>query len=148
MILSILLIILIVSAALQEQVPRGLGHTFLNVIVLGTFVVAFLSLNFGTHWRKFVLVLVISWLAIVIAGEGLKLFDRTLPSLITLLLFLLPPSRCFHGAMTTTPTTTTTVVTRVLVPTVPTTVATTLPTTTTSTPQRRSAGGVGPAPAR
>ncbi len=87
--LTAALIVLIVSAAVQDEVPRGLGHTFLNLIILGTFVVAFLSLNFGTHWRKFVLVLVVSWLAIVIAGEGLKLFDRTLPSLITLLVFLL-----------------------------------------------------------
>ena len=87
--LTAALIVLIISAALQEEVPGGLGHSFLNLIVLGTFVVAFLSLNFGTHWRKFVLVLVASWLTIVIAGEGLKLFDRTLPSLLTLLVFLL-----------------------------------------------------------
>lgn len=87
--LTTALIVLIISAALQDEVPRGLGHTFLNLIILGTFVVAFLSLNFGTHWRKFVLVLVASWLTIVIAGEGLNLFDRTLPSLITLMVFLL-----------------------------------------------------------
>lgn len=87
--LTAALIVLIVSAALQDEVPRGLGHTFLNLIILGTFVVAFLSLNFGTQWRKFVLVLVASWLTIVIAGEGLNLFDRTLPSLITLMVFLL-----------------------------------------------------------
>ena len=87
--LTAALIVLIISAALQDEVPRGLGHTFLNLIILGTFVVAFLSLNFGTQWRKFVLVLVASWLTIVIAGEGLSLFDRTLPSLITLMVFLL-----------------------------------------------------------
>ena len=86
--LTAALIVLIVSAAVQDEVPRGLGHSFLNMIILGTFVVAFLSLNFGTHWRKFVIVLVISWLAIVVSGEVLNLFDRTLPSLITLLVFL------------------------------------------------------------
>ena len=87
--LTAALIVLIISAAFQGEIPRGLGHTFLNLIVLGTFVVAFISLNFGTQWRRFVLVLVASWLTIVIAGEGLNLFDRTLPSLITLMVFLL-----------------------------------------------------------
>ena len=87
--LTAALMVLIVSAALQDEVPRGLGHTFLNLIILGTFVVSFLSLNFGSNWRKFVLLLVALWLAIVIASEGFGLFDRTLPSLLTLLAFLL-----------------------------------------------------------
>jgi len=87
--LTAALLVLIVSAAVQDEVPNGLGHSFLNLVILGTFVVAFLSLNFGTHWRKFVLVLVASWLVIVIAGEGLGIFDRTVPSLLTFLIFLL-----------------------------------------------------------
>jgi len=87
--LTCALIVLIISAAVQDEVPRGLGHGFLNLVILGTFFVAFLSLNFGTHWRKFVLVLVASWLVIVIAGEGLGIFDRTVPSLVTFLIFLM-----------------------------------------------------------
>ena len=85
--LTCALILLIVAAALQETIPQGWGHTFLSLVLLGTLVVAFLSLNFGTLWRKVVAVMALCWIALTVLGDGWQLFDRQLPSLLILLVF-------------------------------------------------------------
>ena len=90
--LTTALIVLMVAAAVQQELPGGVGHTFLNIVILGTFVVAFMSLNFGAQRRRFVIFLVIAWVAIVAGAEWTGLFDRTLPSLLILLLFYLGES--------------------------------------------------------
>ncbi|NQY02037.1 MAG: two pore domain potassium channel family protein [Halieaceae bacterium] len=90
--LTTALIVLLVAAAVQEELPGGMGHTFLNIIILGTFIVAFMSLNFGTQWRRFVMFLVVAWIATVAGAESTGLFDRTLPSLLILLVFYLGES--------------------------------------------------------
>ena len=90
--LTTALIVLLVAAAVQEELPGGMGHTFLNIIILGTFIVAFMSLNFGTQWRRFVMFLFVAWIATVAGAESPGLFDRTLPSLLILLVFYLGES--------------------------------------------------------
>lgn len=85
--LTCALIALIVAAALQETIPRGLGHAFLSLALLGTLLVAFLSLNFGTVWRKVIAGLALCWALISALGDGMHLFDGGLPSLVILLVF-------------------------------------------------------------
>jgi voltage-gated potassium channel len=52
------LIGLLVSSALIDSIPSGFAHLFLQGIVFSTFIIGYLSLNFGVIWRRFVATLV------------------------------------------------------------------------------------------
>jgi voltage-gated potassium channel len=57
--LTVSLIGLLVFSALIDSIPSGFAHLFLQCIVFATFVIAYLSLNFGLIWRRFVGTLVV-----------------------------------------------------------------------------------------
>ena len=86
--LTCALIVLIIAAALQEIIPDGWGHAFLSFVLLGTLLVAFLSLNFGTVWRKLVAAMALGWAVLSLLGDvWVSSFDHELPSLLILLIF-------------------------------------------------------------
>ncbi len=62
------LIVLLLASALTEYVPDGVTNLFLKLVILGTVVIAYLSLDFGRAWRQFVM-LVVAVLVLANAAE-------------------------------------------------------------------------------
>ncbi len=48
------LVVLLLASAVGHTLPAHLGSILLRAVVLGTFVVAYISLSFGPHWHRFV----------------------------------------------------------------------------------------------
>lgn len=70
--LTCALVTLLVSSALIDMAPPGLAHRLLQCVVLGTYVVAYLSLNFGIVWRRFVAAMVVALLVSNAAHESIQ----------------------------------------------------------------------------
>jgi voltage-gated potassium channel len=66
---SLSLIALLLASAITEYIPSGLVHALLKLFILGTLVVAYISLNFGARWRQFVTILIVLLIVINTLGE-------------------------------------------------------------------------------
>jgi voltage-gated potassium channel len=64
------LILLLMSSALLDSLPEGFSHLLLQALVMVTFVVGYLSLQFGKLWRQFIVVLVVLSVAANIFREA------------------------------------------------------------------------------
>ena len=53
------LVLLLLLSSISDLVEDGTGHLLLRGIVLVTYIVAFSSLDFGSNWRKFVVLMVL-----------------------------------------------------------------------------------------
>ncbi len=61
------LVLLLLTSALVDTMPAGEGRLLLRLIILATEVVAFISLDFGTRWRRFIGLMVL----LIIAASSL-----------------------------------------------------------------------------
>lgn len=61
------LVMLLLTSALVDTMPAGEGRLLLRLIILATEVVAFISLDFGTRWRRFIGLMVL----LIIAASSL-----------------------------------------------------------------------------
>jgi voltage-gated potassium channel len=64
------LILLLMSSALLDSLPEGFSHLLLQALVMVTFVVGYLSLQFGKQWRRFIVVLIVLSVAANIFREA------------------------------------------------------------------------------
>jgi voltage-gated potassium channel len=64
------LILLLMSSALLDSLPEDSSHLFLQALVMVTFVVGYLSLQFGKQWRRFIVVLIVLSVAANIFREA------------------------------------------------------------------------------
>jgi voltage-gated potassium channel len=81
------LIALLVSSALIDSIPGGFAHLFLQCIVFSTFVIGYLSLNFGVIWRRFVGTLVVLLVLSSVLHEFLAWQYAGILDLVLMLLF-------------------------------------------------------------
>ena len=80
------LVILLLSSALFDSLPKGFTHLTLQGIVVFTFAVGYQSLNFGRVWRRFVGTLVV---LLILSSVLRELTEWRLLGLLNLTLMLL-----------------------------------------------------------
>lgn len=82
---TLALMLLLLSSAIVDSVPESRGLMLVEGVILVTQIVAYTSLNFGPHWRKFVGVM---FALIILANLGTRFTDWSAAPL-TALLFTL-----------------------------------------------------------
>jgi voltage-gated potassium channel len=86
---TLALVVLLLSSALVDTMPPGEGRLLMRFIILGTEVVAFVSLNMGASWRRFIGVMVVLIILTSALDELTDLSWTPIPGLLSLLIFFL-----------------------------------------------------------
>ncbi len=82
---TLALVVLLLASAIVDSVPETRGLMLVEAVILVTQVVAYISLNFGPHWRKFVGVM----FGLIIAANLATRFSDWSAAPLTALLFTL-----------------------------------------------------------
>ncbi|MEH6609112.1 MAG: potassium channel family protein [Halioglobus sp.] len=86
--LTLALLVLMATAAVSTHISEvRYGRWIVAAVSMGTLLVAYLSLNFNSVWRKIVPVLLAALLLTTVLGEINHQFSTTLPVAIILLIF-------------------------------------------------------------